>query len=84
MPLNAPSVDAILVALGVKLEFDLPDEVLPDDGLPDEFVPGAVFVEGDVVLHKGALISQHVGLQEYRFTSYAVHSMVPQSQSPRL
>lgn len=58
MPLNAPSVDAILVALGVELELDLPDEVLPDDGLPDELLPGGGLVEGDVVLNKGALISE--------------------------
>ena len=56
VPLNAPSVDAILVALGVELEFDLPDEVLPDEVFPEEALVGE-----DVVLHQGALISKICG-----------------------
>lgn len=38
VPLNAPSVDAILVALGVEPEPDLPGEVLPGEVLVGEDV----------------------------------------------
>ena len=52
MPLNAPSVDAILVALGVEPELELPNEVVPGEVLPEELLVGE-----DVVLHERALIS---------------------------
>lgn len=56
VPLNAPSVDAILVALDVELEFESPEGVLPEEFLPKELLVG----EG-VVLHKRALISSMRG-----------------------
>ena len=52
MPLNAPSVEAILVALDVELEFDLPGEVLPEGVLPEE-----ALLEEDVLLQERELIS---------------------------
>lgn len=52
MPLNAPSVDAILVALGVEPEFELPDEVLPEEVLPE-----GLLVEEELVLQEEALVS---------------------------
>lgn len=60
MPLNAPSVDAILVAfaLGVEPEFGFPDELLPEEVLPVEVLLGVVLVCEDVVLCNRALISE--------------------------
>ena len=40
VPLNAPSVEATLVALDVELEFELPEEVLPEVVLPGEALVG--------------------------------------------
>ena len=57
MPLNAPSVDAILVALGVESELDLLDAVLPGEVLLGEVFPGEVLVGEDGDLFDRALIS---------------------------
>lgn len=59
VPLNAPSVDAILVALDVELEFDLPEEVLPGGLLPMEVLPGEALLEE-------VLFGEDVVLQERR------------------
>lgn len=57
VPLKAPSVDAIRVALDVELEFGLPDVLLPDVVLPEEVFSGGVLVGEDVALDEKAFIS---------------------------
>ena len=61
VPLNAPSVDAILVTLEAELEFDLPEEVLPEGVLPEEFLPKESLVGKVLLLQKRALISSMRG-----------------------
>ena len=82
VPLNAPSVDAILVALDVELEFDLPEEVLPEGVLPEEFLPKESLVGEIVVLQKRALISSMRG----RLSGYEdanLPALVPYAQGYR-
>lgn len=61
VPLNAPSVEATLVALDVELEFDLPEEVRPEGVLLEEVLPGEALVGEDVGLPDGAPISSMRG-----------------------
>lgn len=51
MPLKAPSVDAILVALDVEPEVEVPEGVLP------EVLPEEALVGEDVVLDERGLVS---------------------------
>ena len=53
MPLKAPEVDAILVALGVEPEFGVPDVVLFGEVLPEDVLPGEELVGEDVLLDEG-------------------------------
>ena len=53
VPLKAPSVDAILVALGLEPEFGLE----PALGLLDGVLPEEALVGGGVVLHQRAIVS---------------------------
>ena len=88
VPLNAPSVDATLVALDVELEFDLPEEVPPEGLLPEalfpgELVPGGLLAGEGVVLRWRVLISsmRDCSLREGKFTySCADRSRVPRQQ----
>ena len=57
MPLNAPSVDATLVALDVELEFDLPEGVLPEGVLPGEELPGESLAGEGILLEEKTSIS---------------------------
>ena len=50
VPLNAPSVDAILIGLDMEVEFDPPGERLPEAALPEELLPGEPLVGADFVL----------------------------------
>lgn len=61
VPLNAPSVEATLVALDVELEFELPEEVLLGGVLLEEVLPGEALVGEDVKLPDGAPISSMRG-----------------------
>lgn len=61
VPLNAPSVEATLVALDVELEFDLPEEVLLEGLLLEEVLPGEALVGEDVGLPDAAPISSMRG-----------------------
>ena len=89
MPLNAPSVDATLVALDVELEFDLPGGVLPEVVvLPEEVLPGDPLVGEDVVL-RGARQSARCVVDSTNMKcqltrSYAGRSRAPRQRRPRL
>lgn len=61
VPLNAPSVEATLVALDVELELELPEEVLPEGVLPEVVLPGEALVGEDVGLPDRAPISSMCG-----------------------
>ena len=79
MPLKAPSVDAILVALDVEPEVEVPEGVLPEEVVVAEDVAEYVVLDG-----KGLISYIHMldSLQHCTLTcSCAVRSTVPQPQS---
>lgn len=83
MPLKAPSVDAILVALDVELDFGLPDIVLPEEVLPGEVLvgEGVELDERTSISYTGMVNS----LQHYRLTCFCVaRSTAPQQRPPQL
>ena len=88
VPLNAPSVDAILVTLEAELEFNLPEEVLPEGVLPGIFAKRTIGRRGRGTSEESAhqLNARSIlWLRGCELTcSCAVRSRVPRQQRPRL